>query len=413
MGKILEVQTEHVIPFKMLIEVLKEILNDVTIEAIRDDAMNKVVQSVSDNESDNEEVNDSEEENNDSEEENDSDEFNESEESEDEKYSKGKKNKMTNAQLKNSKDTKLRGKDIAPPPRGKVEDKKSNKKIDSTQLSNRGKDTKQNKIENKKEKEKEREEDESKSGGLKIMTVDPTKTLLIQMKLDSKQFSIFRCKPATYDICISLVQLHKLLKSLDKDDTLTISIDDDDEQHVVLKVDNQEKKCESTYNLKLMDLDKKSYKIPPIAFDAVITLDATEFHKICREMNNIAEFVEIKVTPKSITYSCTGDSSDRSTTYYPGENGIKIKFGNTKIEIVQGIFELKYLVLFTKCASLCNDIQIFMKNSYPICIKYTVATLGKILLCLAPVDETHNKGSFSDDDELYDDETKPVLKQNC
>jgi rubrerythrin len=51
MGKILEVRTEHVLPFKMLVEVLKEILNDVTIEAIRDDAMNKIAQS-SDDDSD-------------------------------------------------------------------------------------------------------------------------------------------------------------------------------------------------------------------------------------------------------------------------------------------------------------------------------------------------------------------------
>ena len=57
------------------------------------------------------------------------------------------------------------------------------------------------------------------------------------------------------------------------------------------------------------------------------------------------------------------------------------------------------------------NIQIFMKNSYPLCIRYTVATLGKILLCLAPVDETHIKGSFSDDEEIYEDEeTKPKLK---
>ena len=339
MGKILEVQTEHVLPFKMLIEVLKEMLNDVIIEAIRDDGMNKTTQSIDEND----------------------DLDSESSESD------IKKNKKKSA---------LKKKNLKP--------------------------------------KKDKEEDDSRSGGLKIMTVDASKTLLIKMKLDSKQFSIFKCKPATYDICVSLVQLHKLIKSLDKDDTLTISIDDDDEQHVVLKVDNQEKNCETKYSLKLMDLDKKSYKIPPIAFDAVITLDATEFHKICREMNNIAEFIEIKVAPNSITYSCKGDAADRSTTYYPGDNGIKIKFGNTKTNIVQGIFELKYLVLFTKCANLCNDIQIFMKNSYPLCIKYTVATLGTILLCLAPVDETHTKGSFSDDDELYDDDdTKPVLKQNC
>ena len=381
MGKIVEIQTEYVLTIKLLFEVLKEILNDVTIEVIRD-PVNTMTQAV-------DEYQDDEDEN--------------------------KQNDIQDEEEQVKED--------------KIEDKIEDKNNEDDEQPKKGKKAGKKDKKNKKQKEEvkqdepkqesskqiqKKEDDDSKCGGLKIMTVDPSKTLLIQVKLDSKKFSsVFKCRPPSYDICVSLVQLYKLLKSLEKDDILTISVDDDDEQHVVLKVDNQEKNCESTYRLKMMDLDKKTYKIPPIAVDAVITLDAVEFHKICREMNNIAEFVEIKVTPNSLTYSCKGDTAERSTTYYLGENGIKIKFTNNKNTIIQGIFELKYLVLFTKCANLCSNmnIQIFMKNSYPLCIRYTVATLGKILLCLAPVDETHIKGSFSDDEEIYEDEeTKPKLK---
>ena len=335
MGKILEFQIQHVLPFKMLIEVLKEILNDVTIEAIRDDTMNKVIDRTDD------EMNDATD---NSESANDSDNVN-----------------MINSD-------------------------------ENTKNNNKKKKNKKNK------KEKEIEEEVS-SGGLKITTVDPSKSLLIQMVLNAKEFSIFKCKPSTHDICISLVNLHKLLKSLDKEDILTMSIDDDDKQNLILKVDNHEKNCISTYRLKLMDLDKKSYRIPPTAFDAKIILNATEFHKICREMSNIGEHMEIKVTPNGITYTCEGEVAKRNTTYYLGDGGIKITFSfPNKINIVQGIFELKYLVLFTKCANLCDNIEIYMKNNYPLCIRYKVATLGKILLCLSPVADTHTKGNFSDDE---------------
>jgi proliferating cell nuclear antigen len=385
MGKIFEAQTEHVMPFKILIEVLKEILNDVIIEVIRDDAMNKATpkkKSLENNDDDDDdvdydEIDDDDEQNEDSDSSSDCEEVN----------TTGKKLTKKAIELAKLKKAELKLK--------KAELKK-NKEIKSSSNS-------------KKESE---DKDDSKSGGLKIMTVDNSKTLLVQMKLEAKQFSIFKCKPSNYDIGLSLVQLYKLLKSLEKDDTLTLCVEDDDEQYVVIKVDNQEKSCETTYKLKLMDLNKKEYKIPPTLFDAVITLDSTEFHKICREMVHIAEHVEIRVTPNSITYTCVGDCATRSSTYYPGENGIKIKFGNSKVNIVQGIFELKYLVLFTKCAHLCNNIQIYMKNSYPLCIKYTVATLGKILLCLAPIEDAHTKGNFSDDEELYDDE-EVTLKKNC
>ena len=43
-----------------------------------------------------------------------------------------------------------------------------------------------------------------------------------------------------------------------------------------------------------------------------------------------------------------------------------------------------YLILFTKCTNLCNQINLYIKNDYPLIIKYTVASLGTIKLCLAP-----------------------------
>ena len=60
------------------------------------------------------------------------------------------------------------------------------------------------------------------------------------------------------------------------------------------------------------------------------------------------------------------------------------------IGIIQGTTEFLpisssgHLVLFGKCTNLCNSIQIFLKNDYPLIIKYTVASLGEIKLCLAP-----------------------------
>ena len=58
---------------------------------------------------------------------------------------------------------------------------------------------------------------------------------------------------------------------------------------------------------------------------------------------------------------------------------------NTKGEIVQGYFALKHLVLFTKCTNLSSSIELYLKNDYPLIIRYQVANLGEVKLCLAPV----------------------------
>ena len=57
-------------------------------------------------------------------------------------------------------------------------------------------------------------------------------------------------------------------------------------------------------------------------------------------------------------------------------------------EPIQGVFSLKYLCLFTKCTNLCNLLHMYIKNDYPLVIKYDIANLGHIKLCLSPNTET-------------------------
>jgi proliferating cell nuclear antigen len=66
-------------------------------------------------------------------------------------------------------------------------------------------------------------------------------------------------------------------------------------------------------------------------------------------------------------------------------NTMKVQKSGNANEVVQGIFQLKHLVLFTKCTSLCPSIEMYLKNDYPIILKYTVANLGEVKLVLAPI----------------------------
>ena len=61
-----------------------------------------------------------------------------------------------------------------------------------------------------------------------------------------------------------------------------------------------------------------------------------------------------------------------------------ISTSNNSNEIVQGLFELKFLLIFTKCTNLCNQVILFLKNDYPIIVTYQIATLGEIKLVLSP-----------------------------
>ena len=56
-----------------------------------------------------------------------------------------------------------------------------------------------------------------------------------------------------------------------------------------------------------------------------------------------------------------------------------------KNSVIQGEFSLKNLGYFIKCTNLCNQIEIYLENDLPLVVKYSVASLGEIKLCLAQI----------------------------
>lgn len=221
-----------------------------------------------------------------------------------------------------------------------------------------------------------------KVGGLKVMAVNKTQTILIHLKLDADKFDYYYCARKKLVLGINMSNFYRLIKTMSNFDTLTLAVDDDDINKLIIKLENGDKNCVSTYKLNLMDLDIEDIEVEPAKFPYSINMLSNDFHKICKDMHNIAEKIEIKCTSKKIYFTCKGEMASLETELGETANGLSIDV--YKDEIVQGLFELKNLVLFTKCTNLCHTVTLFIKNDYPLIIKYSVAALGEIKLCLSP-----------------------------
>ena len=108
--------------------------------------------------------------------------------------------------------------------------------------------------------------------------------------------------------------------------------------------------------------------------------------KIIRDMHNLAEYIEIKNIGNKLILSCQGEFCCQETILATEVQNIQIKNSDSQ-EIIQGIFSLKYLSIFTKCTNLCSTVEIYLKNSYPIILQYGIASMGTVKLCLAQKSE--------------------------
>ena len=100
-------------------------------------------------------------------------------------------------------------------------------------------------------------------------------------------------------------------------------------------------------------------------------------------MINIGENIEIKSIGSQLILNCCGDFKISRNNLGETNNGLKFNQTSPESLPIQGVFSLKYLSLFTKCTNLCNQINLYIKNDYPLIIRYAVASLGHIKLCLA------------------------------
>jgi proliferating cell nuclear antigen len=168
-------------------------------------------------------------------------------------------------------------------------------------------------------------------------------------------------------------------------DTMTWLVDDEDINKLIVVLESSERKEKKTFKLNLMDIEEETYDITPIQFPYSITLPSQDFHKYCKDMAGSTDKIEIKATSNKLFFSGRGEIGNIEFEVGETNGGLSIvsTTSNTN-EIVHGLFELKFLLIFTKCTNLCNQVTMFLKNDYPIIITYQIAALGEIKLVLSP-----------------------------
>tara|TARA_B100001094_G_scaffold332511_1_gene404939 strand:- start:1081 stop:1884 length:804 start_codon:yes stop_codon:yes gene_type:complete len=219
--------------------------------------------------------------------------------------------------------------------------------------------------------------------GIKLMAMDSTRTILIHMKLEEGNFEFFHC-PNKIVVGVNMLNFFKLIKTMGNSESLTLFIEKNNENKLGILINNSEKNSQTIYKLNMMDIPDENITIPPASFDTELSLPSGDFQKIIRDMINIGENIEIKSIGSQLILNCSGDFASQETILGETNNGLKYKQAADESLPIQGLFSLKYLILFTKCTNLCNQINIYIKNDYPLIIKYLVASLGTIKLCLAP-----------------------------
>ena len=223
------------------------------------------------------------------------------------------------------------------------------------------------------------------ASGIRMLTMDASKCALVHLKLEAESFENFVCEPrdARYDLGINVSNVFKLIKSTGTKDVISLAYDATGNAHVLeLSVQNAERQSNTTYHLKLLDLNTDVRELNDVKVDSVISVPGCYFQQLMKSMSELADSVTISVHGGMVTLSCDGDFASQCTTLGTAD-GVK----STSTADCTGRYFLKYLVSFSKAANLHRQspVQILLRNDFLILV-FHVGSLGSLRFCLSGMD---------------------------
>merc|ERR1712110_542192 len=199
----------------------------------------------------------------------------------------------------------------------------------------------------------------------------------------------FKCDHPT-SLGMNVDSLAKIFKMCGPNDSLKLRWQND--------ADTLNFQCESSdddriadFDLKLMQIESEHMEIPEQQYKVVARLPSSEFQKICKDLKEFGETMQVSASKEGITFSVAGDIGGGNVLLKPSEaEKPEDKVTLTVHEPVTATFALRYLVNFAKAAPLSGTVELGLGPDAPLLVKYDLENQdnGHLQFYLAPkIDE--------------------------
>jgi len=225
--------------------------------------------------------------------------------------------------------------------------------------------------------------------GIQVQAMDSSHVALVSLMFRESAFSDFKCDRPT-SLGMNVESLLKIFKTFGPNDSLKIRAENDADT-VSFQCESSDEDRISEFELKLMQIESEHMEIPEQQYPVIAKLPSAEFLKVCRDLKEFGETMQIQASKDGIRFSVQGDVGTGNVVLKPRESEKPEERVNLKVtEAVTATFALRYLVTFAKAAPLCSTVELGLGADSPLLVKYELenADNGSMQFYLAPkIDE--------------------------
>jgi proliferating cell nuclear antigen len=186
------------------------------------------------------------------------------------------------------------------------------------------------------------------SEGITFRAMDASHVSLLDISWKRDGFLEYECnEEVTFGVRID--ELLKLLKRIEKDTQVEISISDGE-----MQITASEGKRTRNYKLRLLDASKSETPVPKLSFNTRVTMLYDALVDALKDIDVITNVVEIHTNEAMIKFYGKGDTGDAEVVYWKDEN-ISIEMFN-EVKESKSAYSLEYLLQMLNAVDADNVI---------------------------------------------------------
>mmetsp|Transcript_2276 Transcript_2276/g.3906 ORF Transcript_2276/g.3906 Transcript_2276/m.3906 type:complete len:258 (+) Transcript_2276:67-840(+) len=225
--------------------------------------------------------------------------------------------------------------------------------------------------------------------GIQVQSMDSSHVALVSLVLRESAFATFKCERAS-PLGMNVESLAKILKMCGPADSLKLKWQQDADV-ISFQCESGEEDRIADFDLKLMQIESEHMEIPEQHYKVLAKLPSSEFMKICKDLKEFGETMQVKASKEGITFSVQGDMGTGNVLLKPrASEKADESVSLTVHEAVTATFALRYLVIFSKASPLSGVVELGLAPDAPLSVKYHLedASHGYMQFYLAPkIDE--------------------------
>jgi proliferating cell nuclear antigen len=213
------------------------------------------------------------------------------------------------------------------------------------------------------------------SEGITFRAMDASHVSLLDISWKRDGFLEYECNEGEVTFGVRIDELLKLLRRIEKDTQVEISIADGE-----MQLTASEGKRTRNYKLKLLDSSKSETPVPKLSFNTRVTMFYDALVNALKDIDVISSIVEIYTNEAMIKFYGKGDAGDAEVVYWQDEN-TNIEMFNVKES--KSAYSLEYLLQMLNAVDADNVILEY-SSKMPLRLQFLLPFRCEMQYYLAP-----------------------------